>query len=684
LSGCSGLIEGNFVYGNSSLSEGGGLSTCNGTIQNNLVWNNTAGESGGGLYSCSGVIRNITVVGNVAAFGGGVSSCSAVLTNCIIWANTASGADPQFRNGPYPSYSCIQDWTGFGVGNTSNDPKFVNSGNPAGVDGTFGTADDGFHILVGSPCIDTGTSFGAPATDITGIARPQGAGIDMGAYEGSAANVYAGTNLTVILPAAAVLNGSAISSNALVTTWSEVSGPGNVTFGNPSSTNTTATFSMAGVYVLRLTASDGVVSANSDTTVNAIQCTYNLSESSRNIGAPSYTNSFLVAVINPCPWTATPSDTWLSILSGGSGVGTGVVNYAASANANSGGRTGTITVADQTLTISQAANAPPQVSIAAVTPLTWPAHTADLNATVTDDGAPYGTVTTTWSEASGPGTVSFGNAGSINTTATFSTNGTYLLSLVASDGALSATGNVTVIVNVAPVVTTPPVVTNSFTDIGGVPVVLPGDPVTFTIGAVDPQGNAVACLWDFGDGQTSTDCEPSHVFSNCGPHTVMVALNDGISTTTTGLIVAVVCPLDVRKLNIKVNFPLGKLDTSTLAGFVELPVGYNVTNLAAQLEIGDVAVPFTLNLKGLGLNGYSSLKLQHKGKPTNLVWQVTGKFKGNFDSVWANNGLTNATVRYVPITMPVLLLLDSDPPEAFYAEESLLYRATAGKSGTAK
>lgn len=39
------------------------------------------------------------------------------------------------------------------------------------------------HLLPGSPAIDVGTEDGAPATDLDGIARPQGAGVDVGAYE---------------------------------------------------------------------------------------------------------------------------------------------------------------------------------------------------------------------------------------------------------------------------------------------------------------------------------------------------------------------------------------------------------------------------------------------------------------------------------------------------------------------
>jgi hypothetical protein len=40
--------------------------------------------------------------------------------------------------------------------------------------------------------------------------------------------------------------------------WKLYSGPGGVTFGNPAQTNTTATFSVPGVYTLELSADDGI------------------------------------------------------------------------------------------------------------------------------------------------------------------------------------------------------------------------------------------------------------------------------------------------------------------------------------------------------------------------------------------------------------------------------------------
>ena len=50
-------------------------------------------------------------------------------------------------------------------------------------------------------------------------------------------------------------------------TWSKVSGPGTATFGNANAVDTTATFTVAGTYVLRLTASDGQATTTDDVTV---------------------------------------------------------------------------------------------------------------------------------------------------------------------------------------------------------------------------------------------------------------------------------------------------------------------------------------------------------------------------------------------------------------------------------
>jgi hypothetical protein len=56
-------------------------------------------------------------------------------------------------------------------------------------------------------------------------------------------------------------------------------------------------------------------------------------------------------------------------------------------------------------------------------------------------------LTTTWSLQSGPGTVTFGDASVVDTTATFSTIGTYLLKLEATDGQFTTAGYVHIVVD---------------------------------------------------------------------------------------------------------------------------------------------------------------------------------------------------------------------------------------------
>ena len=67
--------------------------------------------------------------------------------------------------------------------------------------------------------------------------------------------------------ATATLNGSASDDDDLTTSWSLISGPGSVSFGDTSSLTSTATFTVTGTYTLRLTANDGVNSPVSDDVV---------------------------------------------------------------------------------------------------------------------------------------------------------------------------------------------------------------------------------------------------------------------------------------------------------------------------------------------------------------------------------------------------------------------------------
>lgn len=86
--------------------------------------------------------------------------------------------------------------------------------------------------------------------------------------------VNAGVDGVVVVGVPSALSGTASddglpTGSTLTQVWTVVSGPGTVTFADPTALTTTATFSAPGTYVLRLTATDGTLSANDDVTFKA-------------------------------------------------------------------------------------------------------------------------------------------------------------------------------------------------------------------------------------------------------------------------------------------------------------------------------------------------------------------------------------------------------------------------------
>lgn len=80
-------------------------------------------------------------------------------------------------------------------------------------------------------------------------------------------------------------------------------------------------------------------------------------------------------------------------------------------------------------------------------------QTATLSGAASDDGlpSPPGALTYAWSKVSGPGTVTFGSATALSTTATFSARGIYVLRLSVSDSDLTSTDDITITVSAVPV-----------------------------------------------------------------------------------------------------------------------------------------------------------------------------------------------------------------------------------------
>ena len=189
-------IERSTIAGNVSGDVGGGLRLLgNAEINNSTIsGNESTGWYGGALFMTDGVVNmnNTTIVDNVsppfasaAVFVGTFGPGSATLNfgNSIIAQNITEGCFlAPFGAGPVAINSLGNNVFSDGTCNPVVTDQVVAD---AGVDVL---ADNGgptltHALLAGSAAIDAANTAVCPATDQRGVARPQGAGCDVGAFE---------------------------------------------------------------------------------------------------------------------------------------------------------------------------------------------------------------------------------------------------------------------------------------------------------------------------------------------------------------------------------------------------------------------------------------------------------------------------------------------------------------------
>ena len=159
-SGTGNNVYNNVVYGNSwgiSIFYGGG-----GAVYNNTVYSNSHG-----IYVCcnaqTSTIDN-NIVYNNSGYGLYVEDTSV---GVMTMRNNISSRN---AGGNFRDNSGRAVLIGNFIGD-QYDPRFANA------------AANDFRLLAGSHAIDTGRVMTGLATDCLGIARPRGAGFDIGAYE---------------------------------------------------------------------------------------------------------------------------------------------------------------------------------------------------------------------------------------------------------------------------------------------------------------------------------------------------------------------------------------------------------------------------------------------------------------------------------------------------------------------
>lgn len=180
-------IADNIIQQNTAGSGGGlytvfGLQTDNHNVFNNLFLSNTARGTGLAIYTnCS----NFTACNN-SFYGNTGSQFGVILTYDGTWCNNivASNSSGISRMGPMPAWrnNDVYGNTAYNYGwspaptgtngNISKNPQFL-----APLAGDF-------HLMPGSPCINSGSDPDAPAwPDLDGKTRIYGIHVDMGCFE---------------------------------------------------------------------------------------------------------------------------------------------------------------------------------------------------------------------------------------------------------------------------------------------------------------------------------------------------------------------------------------------------------------------------------------------------------------------------------------------------------------------
>ena len=167
-----------------------------GTVQNCVIYNNLA-EYNGCLYG-KGTFINNTVCNNLGVEGRyGGCRIEGKVVNCVFWGNSVPNGDATHHNyiasGTGSSNNKADIGTGMTTGlaadnNAADGPNFRNPTGFAGIAKTdaekTAVRDADFAVTSASaPLLDCGDATQAPATDMKGVARPKGNGVDLGAYE---------------------------------------------------------------------------------------------------------------------------------------------------------------------------------------------------------------------------------------------------------------------------------------------------------------------------------------------------------------------------------------------------------------------------------------------------------------------------------------------------------------------
>jgi hypothetical protein len=259
-----------------------------------------------------------------------------------------------------------------------------------------------------------------------------------------------------------------------------------------------------------------------------------------------------------------------------------------------------------------------------------------------------------------------------------------------------------------------------------------GQTISFFSGATDQENDTLAFNWDFGDGSIGSGANTTHVYTAPGTYTVTLSVSEGPNAKTIGtlsIVITAAAPvvgigtdtdadgfsdavelafgtnpkdptstpigkkvtqadiqtLNLAKLLIKLIFSKTGNDGIMLQGTLPVPAGFKVAGQKVGIMVDGVVQVVTLDAKGHSPKGNNFFSISIKSTK-GVVAAQTAKFtaklsKGSFASLLTDAGLTNATVKNKPVTVPVWFIFNNTVYQKNVAQK---YTATINKTGMTK
>jgi len=363
-------------------------------------------------------------------------------------------------------------------------------------------------------------------------------------------------------------------------------------------------------------------------------CTYNITPNSRSHSEEADSGTVNISAPMGCQWLANSHASWITIKFGDKGEGDGTLTYSVTKNTSTKKRIGTLTIAGQTMTLTQnsqdcrysimpsgrshSPNAETgNVTVDAPLGCKWNASSSVTWANITKGGSGEGHNTVTYSVEA--------NSSQYRRTGTLTIAGQYFRLSQATD-----------YVNPAPVIEV-----FSITPSSGQASLI----VNLYARAYDANGHIAGYAWSASDGQTASGETASLTFTRVGtyPITLTVTDNEGAKTTQTKS-VTVETPT-TRLINISTRAPIQGGANDIIAGFILSGTGSQKVMIRGW------------NLEA-GVDPYLKLQQFPSGDPlgSNNDWQADPYWSGIPTQMRLPNSTDAGLLRTLPVNAYTAIL----------------------------